>query len=87
MRDVSFGDWVEYVGKAIDPAGVVVIVVGIVYASVLFALRRSGGLDAFREYRQGLGRATLLGSRFWSRQTSSGRSRCHRPSRASACSP
>lgn len=31
------------------------------YASVLFALRRSGGLDAFREYRQGLGRAILLG--------------------------
>lgn len=61
MRDVSFGDWVEYVGKAIDAAGVVVIVVGIVYASVLFALRRSGGLDAFREYRQGLGRAILLG--------------------------
>ena len=61
MRDVSFGDWVEYVGKAIDAAGVVVIVVGIAYASVLFALRRSGGLDAFREYRQGLGRAILLG--------------------------
>lgn len=58
---MTFADWIEHVGKAIDAAGVVVIVLGIVYASTLFLLHRGGGLDAFGRYRQGLGRAILLG--------------------------
>ena len=63
----DFTDAVEFVGKIVDWAGVGVIVIGIVIATVLFAtqLARSGlAEDAYRGYRQGVGRAILLGLEF-----------------------
>jgi uncharacterized membrane protein len=46
--------------------GVAVIVVGIVVASVIFAVRLQGrpGREDYRRYRQGIGRAILLGLEF-----------------------
>ncbi|PDP88735.1 hypothetical protein CQJ94_03040 [Glycomyces fuscus] len=55
---------IEAVGTAVDVAGVGVIVLGAVGATVLFLYRGISGksLDAaYRHYRQGLGRAILLG--------------------------
>ena len=60
-RDDTFRESIETVGKAIDVLGVAVIVLGIVIATVLAATRRRGGLEAFRRYRQDIGRAILLG--------------------------
>ncbi len=58
---VSFKDAVETVGKVIDGAGVATLVLGIVLATIM-ALRRPGSADdAYRVYRQRLGRAILLG--------------------------
>jgi uncharacterized membrane protein len=59
----DFKDWVETVGKALDGVGVAVVVLGIAVASVVFLSQvRSQPFDAvFRSYRQGLGRAILLG--------------------------
>jgi uncharacterized membrane protein len=61
---VTFADAVEWTGKAIDAAGVVVVVGGIVVASAiaLSRLRRPAtGHEVFRRYRQAIGRAILLG--------------------------
>ncbi len=61
---VSFNEIVENVGKGIDAAGVAAIVIGAVIATVIFVARvagRPGTLDAYRAYRQSLGRAILLG--------------------------
>jgi uncharacterized membrane protein len=58
---------VELIGTAIELAGVTVIVIGGVAASVSFLgrLRRGGSLGpAYRLYRRGLGRALLLGLEF-----------------------
>ncbi|MEV6821996.1 DUF1622 domain-containing protein [Nocardiopsis dassonvillei] len=58
---------VEAVGTAVDIAGVGVIVVGALGATALFLYRwvSGHGLDAaYRPYRQGLGRAILLGLEF-----------------------
>lgn len=60
---MEFKDSVELVGKALDVAGVAVIVGGIVIATLIHA-RRLGGDEAheqYRRYRQGIGRAILLG--------------------------
>jgi uncharacterized membrane protein len=59
----DFKDWVETVGKVLDGVGVAVVVLGIAVATVVFLSRvRSQPFDAvFRAYRQGLGRAILLG--------------------------
>lgn len=56
---MTFSDTVETLGKAVDGAGVAVIVVGVA-ATTLLAARRTG-LDRYRTYRQRLGRVILLG--------------------------
>ena len=59
---MTFNEVVEGVGKAIDGAGVAVIVVGALAASVMAgAHARVGGPGVYRQYRQQLGRSVLLG--------------------------
>lgn len=61
---MDFERTVENVGKAVDLAGVTVIVVAIVAATVLYlvALRAGGSAaNAYRVYRQRVGRGILLG--------------------------
>ncbi|WP_017572649.1 DUF1622 domain-containing protein [Nocardiopsis halotolerans] len=61
---MEIGHVIEAVGTAVDVAGVGVIVIGAVGATVLFLYRLVRGHDmtgAYRPYRQGLGRAILLG--------------------------
>ena len=63
MGVTPFKDGVELVGKALDVAGVAVIVGGILFATVIHA-RRLVGKEAraqYRLYRQAIGRAILLG--------------------------
>ena len=55
---------IENVGKAVDVVGVATIVIGIVIATIVLALRHRQVDDAFRKYRQGIGRAILLGLEF-----------------------
>lgn len=58
---------IEAVGKAVDVAGVSVIVLGAVAATAVFAVRWSRlrrPSDAYTAYRQTLGRAILLGLEF-----------------------
>ena len=64
---MEFGEIAEAAGQALDLAGVAVIVLGALVATVLFLPRvrhRDRVEDAFRRYRQGLGRAILLGLEF-----------------------
>jgi uncharacterized membrane protein len=64
---MSFSDTAELIGKGIDASGVVVIVLGITFATAAFAarlLRPSVTDDRYRTYRQNLGRAILLGLEF-----------------------
>jgi uncharacterized membrane protein len=59
---MSFSDTVEAVGKVIDGAGVAVTITGALAATVVAArraIRRQP--DAYRRYRQQLGRSILLG--------------------------
>jgi uncharacterized membrane protein len=61
----SFTEVVERIGFAVDGAGVLIIVLGLLGASVRFvapAARQTG--DAYRRYRQDLGKAILLGLEF-----------------------
>ncbi len=61
---MSFDEAVDVVGKVVDGAGVAVIVAGAVLASArcLVQWRRSGQFaGVYRQYRQDLGRAVLLG--------------------------
>ncbi len=60
----SFKDVVEAIGLAIDGAGVLAIVAGLVLATaryVAVGLRQAGG---YRQFRQDLGRGILLGLEF-----------------------
>ncbi|MGY0007234.1 DUF1622 domain-containing protein [Micromonospora sp. I033] len=55
---------VQRVGTLLDLAGVLVIAVGVAVATVVFALRwwrTRQVVDHYRAYRQGVGRAILLG--------------------------
>jgi uncharacterized membrane protein len=65
---VTFEEAIGWVGQGIEAAGVGVIVVGLVAASMgYFRDVRAGGVTAmgtYRRYRQGLGRAILLGLEF-----------------------
>ena len=57
-----YRELMEYIGTAVDAAGVFIIVVGALLATGRFLLRRqdqAGG--SYRLYRQDLGRAILLG--------------------------
>ncbi len=61
---MTFEGVIEDVGKVVDAAGVAVIVIGAAVATVIFLARvagHPGTLDAYRTYRQDLGRAILLG--------------------------
>ncbi len=63
MTAWGFNDTIEVVGKALDVTGVAVIVGGIVVATIVNAssLRRGEAREQYRRYRQGIGRAILLG--------------------------
>jgi uncharacterized membrane protein len=63
MGDQHFKDAVDAVSKVIDGAGVVVIVVGLVIAAGLFFAQRDRS-DAYRTFRQQVGKAILLGLEF-----------------------
>jgi uncharacterized membrane protein len=59
---VTFNQVVEDVGKSIDGAGVLVILVGAVAATLRAgASARTGQPDVYRRFRQQLGRSILLG--------------------------
>jgi uncharacterized membrane protein len=59
---VDFREVMETVGKAVDTAGVAVIVLGIVVASGIAAVNTARGAGpVYRSYRQRLGRSILLG--------------------------
>jgi len=58
---VSFKDSVETVGKVIDGVGVAALVLGILLATAMTLRGPESGGDAYRLYRQRLGRAILLG--------------------------
>lgn len=60
-----FRNWVEIIGSGVDAAGVVIVVVGALFATGRFAFRLQGMPDrSYRRYRQDLGRAILLGLEF-----------------------
>jgi uncharacterized membrane protein len=58
---VSFQDTIETVGKCVDAAGVATIVLGILVATAMLLRGWPPGDEAYRLYRQRLGRAILLG--------------------------
>jgi len=58
---VSFQDAIETVGKCVDGAGVATLVLGILLATGMLLRRWPPGDEAYRLYRQRLGRAILLG--------------------------
>lgn len=63
---MDFRDVVELVAKTLDAVGVVVLVAGIVLATVPFLrsfVHKPGDL-AYRAYRRGIGRAILLSLEF-----------------------
>jgi uncharacterized membrane protein len=67
VSDSSFKSAVDTISKVIDGAGVVVVVTGLVIATIAFlvALRALPGRDdAYRVYRQQVGKAILLGLEF-----------------------
>jgi uncharacterized membrane protein len=59
---MTFSDTVEIVGKCIDAAGVITVVLGAALATAVAGLRASRRQpDTYRLYRQQLGRSILLG--------------------------
>lgn len=67
IREDKFKDGVESVAQLIDIAGVAIIAVGLLVATVLFftrAIKRGVDAEGYRGYRQQLGRAILLGLEF-----------------------
>ncbi len=64
---MDFEQLMELIARAIEIAGVAAIVIGAVVASAAFGVRWRGSRaldEAFPAYRQGLGRAILLGLEF-----------------------
>jgi uncharacterized membrane protein len=62
---IYYRDLMDLIGRAVDALGVFIIVIGAVVATARFvAGARSGFADSYRSYRQGLGRAILLGLEF-----------------------
>ncbi len=61
----QFHHFIELLGMGIDGIGVLVIVLGALYATARFAFYRKENADqSFRRYRQNIGRAILLGLEF-----------------------
>jgi uncharacterized membrane protein len=58
---VSFYEVIETVGKAIDAVGVAVIALGALLSAVAVVRRLRKGDDAYRAFRQQLGRSILIG--------------------------
>jgi uncharacterized membrane protein len=59
---MGFEEWIELAGKVVDAAGVIVIVGGMLAVTLyLFARDRAGHDVGYHDYRQGVGRAILLG--------------------------
>jgi uncharacterized membrane protein len=60
---VDIAQIVEKIGELVDVSGVAVIIIGVVIVTINFVFRTAqGGIrDAYVGYRQGLGRALLLG--------------------------
>jgi len=56
-----FSKYIEYVGAAMDAAGVVVMVVGIGYATFLALVESAPKGEGYTIYRQRIGRSILLG--------------------------
>ncbi len=62
---MGYDEIVTLVGKSVEIAGITVIVVGIVVETVRFLWRLRAGIgNQYRAYRQGVGRAILLGLEF-----------------------
>jgi uncharacterized membrane protein len=64
---VDFVQIVELCGRIMEAAGVAIIVVGSAMATVVYFQNRAQGVVAsvrFRDYRQAIGRAILLGLEF-----------------------
>ncbi|MGZ6526615.1 MAG: DUF1622 domain-containing protein [Actinomycetota bacterium] len=63
---MTLDEVVAWVGKGVDVAGILMIVVGAGAASVQFVIRARRGLssDAYTLYRRSLGRAILIGLEF-----------------------
>lgn len=60
-----YHDIMQLIGTAVDAVGVMIIVIGAVVSTVHFVgHRRPDFSGAYRSYRQGLGRAILLGLEF-----------------------
>jgi uncharacterized membrane protein len=60
----TFREGFEQVGLAIDAAGVLVVVAGIVAAVSRLLFRPAPALGPYRQFRQDLGRGILLGLEF-----------------------
>jgi uncharacterized membrane protein len=63
VGDQNFKDAVDAISKVIDGVGVVVIVIGLLIAAGLFLAQRDRS-DAYRTFRQQVGKAILLGLEF-----------------------
>jgi uncharacterized membrane protein len=60
-----YRDLMELIGRSVDALGVLIIVIGAVVATARFvADKRADFTRSYRSYRQGLGRAILLGLEF-----------------------
>ncbi len=67
MSDEAFKTAVDAVGKALDGAGVAIVVIGLVVASAFFVRdvnRDRVDSGAYRRYRQRVGKSILLGLEF-----------------------
>jgi uncharacterized membrane protein len=67
MSDADFKSAVEAVSKVIDGVGVLAVVIGLLVATVGFALalRTAGArMTTYRDFRRQIGRAILLGLEF-----------------------
>lgn len=63
--NLYYRDLMELIGRLVDAFGVGIIVIGAVAATGRFLMdRRTGFANSYRSYRQGLGRAILLGLEF-----------------------
>ena len=64
MSIEMFRNVVEQVGLAIDAAGVLVVVAGIVMAVIRLLMQPSAPMGKYKQFRQDLGRGILLGLEF-----------------------
>lgn len=62
---MEFAEIIERAGQVMEGAGVLIIILGAVVATIrFFAHNRRSRSDAYRVYRQSVGRAILLGLEF-----------------------